>query len=50
MEVIEVMLNGDDSIGPATTVYENARFYATIFLIFLFNHCHEPSDFLVDTI
>ena len=48
MEVIEVMHNGGNSLGPAAAIYEECSFLACNFSFIVFNHCPREANMAAD--
>jgi hypothetical protein len=48
MEVIEVMHNGEKSLGPAAAIYEECNFLSRNFVDACFQHCPREANIVVD--
>ena len=48
MEVIEIMQNGGNSLGPAAAIYEECSFLARNFISIIFSHCPREANMAAD--
>ena len=50
MEVIEIMQNGGNSLGPAAAIYEECSFLARNFISICFHHCPREANMAADVL
>lgn len=50
MDVIDVMLNGGNSLGPAAAIYEECSFLARNFISIQFYHCPREANMAADVL
>ena len=48
LEVIEIMLSGGNSLGPAAAIYEECTFLCSNFISIVFSHCPREANMAAD--
>ena len=48
LEVIEIMLSGGNSLGPAAAIYEECTFLSSNFISIVFSHCPREANMAAD--
>ena len=48
LEVIEIMLSGSNSLGPAAAIYEECTFLSSNFISIVFSHCPREANMATD--